>query len=160
MPVMETELAVGATLAPYVNNALAALVPPAVVTSTLAVPALPEGVVQVAVVALVTLKALHAVPPTEIPVAPVRLVPVIVIGVPPAVEPEFGEIAVTVGAAASRSVMLGKTSALSTALLTLVADLNTVNAIVPVVGPFVMKELNVMTMTLPAATVYERLCSH
>ena len=56
--------------------------------------------------------------------------------------------------------MLGKTSALSTALLTLVADLNTVNAIVPVVGPFVMKELNVMTMTLPAATVYERLCSH
>ena len=82
----------------YVNSVLAALVPPAVVTSTLAVPTLPEGVVQVAVVALVTLTLVHATPPTVMPVAPVRLVPVMVIGVPPAVEPLVGDTPVTVGA--------------------------------------------------------------
>ena len=78
---------------------MAALVPPAVVTKTLAVPALPAGVVQVAVVLLVTLKAEHAELPTEMPVAPVRLVPVMVMDEPPAVGPLVGEMAVTVGAA-------------------------------------------------------------
>ncbi len=78
---------------------MAALVPPAVVTKTLAVPALPTGVVQVAVVLLVTLKAEHAEPPTVMPVAPVRLVPVMVMDEPPAVGPLVGEMAVTVGAA-------------------------------------------------------------
>ena len=78
---------------------MAALVPPAVVTKTLAVPALPTGVVQVAVVLLVTLKAEHAEPPTVMTVAPVRLVPVMVMFVPPAVGPLVGEMAVTVGAA-------------------------------------------------------------
>ena len=78
---------------------MAALVPPAVVTKTLAVPALPAGVVQVAVVLLVTLKAEQAEPPTVMPVAPVRLVPVMVIDVPPAVGPLVGVMAVTVGAA-------------------------------------------------------------
>ena len=67
-------------------------------TTTLAVPAVPEGVVQVAEVAEVTLKAVHAVPPTVMPVAPVKLVPVIVILVPPAVLPDVGETEVTVGA--------------------------------------------------------------
>ena len=78
---------------------MAALVPPAVVTKTLAVPALPTGVVQVAVVLLVTLKAEHAELPTEMPVAPVRWVPVMVMDEPPAVGPLVGEMAVTVGAA-------------------------------------------------------------
>ena len=76
---------------------MAALVPPAVVTKTLAIPALPAGVVQVAVVLLVTLKAEHAEPPTEMPVAPIKLVPVMVMDVPPAVDPLFWETAVTVG---------------------------------------------------------------
>ncbi len=78
---------------------MAALVPPAVVTKTLAVPALPAGVVQVAVVLLVTLKAEHAEPPTVMPVAPVRLVPVMVMDEPPAAGPLVGVMAVTVGAA-------------------------------------------------------------
>ena len=76
---------------------MAALVPPAVVTKTLAVPALPAGVLQVAVVLLVTLKAEHAEPPTEMPVAPIKLVPVMVMDVPPVVDPLVGETEVTVG---------------------------------------------------------------
>ena len=74
----------------------AALVPPAVVTLTLAVPD-PEGVMQVAVVALVTAKLLHRLPPIWILVAPVRSVPVIVILVPPKLMPEVGDTEVTVG---------------------------------------------------------------
>ena len=79
------------------NSVLAALVPPAVVTSTLAVPALPAGVVQVAEVEEATLTDVHATPPTVMPVAPVKLVPVMVMLVPPAVEPLVGDTAVTVG---------------------------------------------------------------
>ena len=76
----------------------AAFVPPKVVTSTLAVPAaLPAGVVQVAVVALVTLKLTQATPPTVIAVAPDRSLPVIVIAVPPDRTPLEGETDVTVG---------------------------------------------------------------
>ena len=78
---------------------MAALVPPAVVTKTLAVPALPAGVEQVAEVADVMVTPVHAVPPTVIPVAPVKLVPVMVMVVPPAVDPLVGETEVTVGAA-------------------------------------------------------------
>ena len=74
---------------------MAALVPPAVVTKTLAVPALPAGVVQVAVVLLVTLKAEQATPRTVMPVAPVRLVPVMVMDVPPDVGPLAGDMEVT-----------------------------------------------------------------
>ena len=77
---------------------MAALVPPKVVTNTLAVPALPAGVVQVAVERLVTPTLVHAAPPIVIPVAPARLVPVIVIPVLPAVVPLVGDTAVTVGA--------------------------------------------------------------
>jgi hypothetical protein len=100
-----TELTVGAGVT-YVNSVLAAFVPPGVVTRTLAVPAVPEGVVQVAEVAEATLTAVHAAPPTVIPVAPVKLVPVIVTGVPPAVEPDVGEIDVTVGAEPIVKVMV------------------------------------------------------
>ena len=81
----------------YVNNVLVAFVPPAVVTKTLAVPAVPEAVVQVADVAETTLKLVQAVPPTVIPVIPVKPVPVIVIAVPPSVGPELGLTDVTVG---------------------------------------------------------------
>ena len=81
------------------NSVLPALVPPGVVTSTLAVAAVPAGVVQVAEVAETALKDVHAEPPTVMPVAPVRLVPVMVILVLPAVDPLAGDTAVTVGAA-------------------------------------------------------------
>ena len=78
---------------------MALLLPPGVVTTTLDLPVLPAGVVQVAVVLLVTLNVLQATPPTLMAVAPLRLVPVIVMDVPPKVIPLFGEMAVTEGAA-------------------------------------------------------------
>jgi len=77
---------------------LAALVPPGAVTKTLAVPALPAGVVAVMLVELTTVTLVAAVPPRAIAVAPVKLVPVMVMVVPPACEPLVGEILVTVGA--------------------------------------------------------------
>ena len=80
------------------NSVLAEFVPPAVVTRTLTVPAVPAGVVQVAVVLLTMTADVQATPPTVMPVAPVRLVPVMVILVPPAVDPLAGDTAVTVGA--------------------------------------------------------------
>jgi hypothetical protein len=85
----------------YVNNVFSALMPVSVVTTTLAVPGVPwcrGGVVQVAVVLLITVNAVQATPPTVMLVAPVRLLPVRVIGVPPKVVPLAGEIAVIVGA--------------------------------------------------------------
>ena len=78
---------------------LLAVVPPAVVTTTLAEPALPGGTLQVAVVLLTTVKLLQATPPTVMPVAPVRLVPVMVMDVPPSVLPLPIEMEVTVGVA-------------------------------------------------------------
>lgn len=74
-----------------------ALVPFDVVTTTLAVPAAPGGVEQVADEIEITLKEGHALPPTKILVAPVRLSPVIVMEVPPAVVPEFGDTDLTTG---------------------------------------------------------------
>ena len=70
---------------------MAALVPPDVVTNTLTEPAVPAGVVQVAVVLLTITADVQATPPTVMPVAPVRLVPVMVILVPPAVDPLAGD---------------------------------------------------------------------
>jgi hypothetical protein len=79
---------------------LAELVPPAVVTKTLAVPAVRDGVTQVIEVAEITEGEVQATPMIVTVVAPVtKLVPVIVTLVPPAVGPEVGLIAVTVGAA-------------------------------------------------------------
>ena len=77
---------------------MAELVPPGVVIKTLAVPALPAGTVQVAVVLLTTVKLLQATPPTVAPVAPVKLVPVMVMDVPPKVLPVAGLTEDTVGA--------------------------------------------------------------
>ena len=77
---------------------MAALVPPDVVTKTLAVPTVPAGVVQVIEVAETTLIEAQAAPPMVTALAPVRLVPVRVTAVPPAVLPLVGLMAVTVGA--------------------------------------------------------------
>ena len=79
---------------------MAALVPAAVVTSTLAVPAVREGVVQVIEVVELTEGDVQALPPIVAVVASVtKLVPVIVTLVPPAVGPLLGLIEDTVGAA-------------------------------------------------------------
>lgn len=78
---------------------MAAFVPPAVVTRTLAAPALPDGVVQVIEVADTTFTLVQAAPPTVTPVAPVRFVPVMVMLVAPAVGPLVGDTDATVGAA-------------------------------------------------------------
>ena len=75
------------------------MVPLGVVTRTLAVPAVPAGVVAVIVVAFTTVTAVAAVPPNVIAVAPVKLVPVRVTACPPASGPDEGLIAVAVGAA-------------------------------------------------------------
>ena len=74
------------------------MVPPAVVTRMLTVPAPCAGVVQVAEVAETTLTDVKAVPPIDMPVAPVRLVPVMVMVVAPVVGPLAGETEITVGA--------------------------------------------------------------
>jgi hypothetical protein len=76
----------------------AGFTPPGVVTSTLAAPAVPAGVAAVIVLALETWNEATAAPPMLTLVAPVKPVPVIVTDCPPAVGPELGEIAVTVGA--------------------------------------------------------------
>ena len=59
----------------------------------------PAGAVAVICVALFTVKPLAAVAPKVTPVAPLRLVPVITTLVPPALDPDVGEIEVIVGAA-------------------------------------------------------------
>jgi hypothetical protein len=84
-------------LALYVNNVFAVLVPPGVVTSTLAAPAKPDDVVHVTEVDVFALNGVHAFPPTVTALTPVRLVPVMVTLVPPAVVPLVGLIPPTVG---------------------------------------------------------------
>ena len=68
-------------------------------TATLAVPAVPAGVVAVMEVAFTTTTLVAAAPPRATLVAPVKLVPVMVTVWPPAVEPVDGLIALTEGAA-------------------------------------------------------------
>ena len=74
-------------------------VPPGVVIETFAGPCAPAGVTAKTVVALLTTKLVAAIPPMETALAPVRFVPVIVIAVPPAIEPWFGAREEIVGAA-------------------------------------------------------------
>ena len=83
---------------------MATLVPPGVVTKTLAAPTVPAGVVAVMVVELTKAKVAALTPPMVTPVAPVKSVPVMVMLVPPAVEPLVGEILITVGATAAAAV--------------------------------------------------------
>ena len=84
--------------ATYVNALALVAVPPMVVTATLCAPAVPAGVVAVMTVA-VLVKIVAATLPTFTLVAPVKLVPVIVIVVPPATGPEIGATVVMVGSA-------------------------------------------------------------
>ena len=80
-------------------NALALVaVPPIVVTATLCAPAVPAEVLAVMPVA-VFVKIVAATPPTFTLVAPLKLVPAIVIVVPPATGPEIGVTVVMVGSA-------------------------------------------------------------
>ena len=78
---------------------MALLVPLGVVTRTLAVPALPAGVVAVIEVELTTFTAVAAVPLIVTAVAPVKLVPVRVTDCAPASGPNDGLIDVIVGPA-------------------------------------------------------------
>ena len=93
------------------KSVFAALVPPGVVvtcTLTAPAPAARAGVVQVIVVASITLKLVAAVPPKVTPVAPVKFVPKSVTLVPPAMVPVAGAMLVSVGGTGE----LGVTTAL------------------------------------------------
>ena len=79
---------------------LVLLVPPAVVTRTSTVPALPTGETAVICVALFTVKDVAAVAPKLTAVAPLKPVPVITTVFPPTVGPEVGANEATAGAAA------------------------------------------------------------
>jgi hypothetical protein len=85
--------------AKYVNAFVAVAVPPGVVTATLFAPTVPAGVTAVMLVDETTTTLVAGTPPTVTLVAPVRFVPVIVIAVPPAVEPVTGETEEIVGGA-------------------------------------------------------------
>ena len=80
------------------NAFISVAVPPAVVTATLFAPAKLAGVSAVMVVVEVTFSAVAATPLTVTLVVPAtKFVPVIVINVPPRVEPLVGLTAVIVG---------------------------------------------------------------
>ena len=79
------------------NALVLVAVPPAVVTVTSFAPAVPAGVLAVIEVALTTTILVAETPPTFTLVAPVKLVPVMVIEVPPNVVPELGLTLVIVG---------------------------------------------------------------
>jgi hypothetical protein len=73
---------------------------PGLVTVTVTAPAAPAGVVAVIDVLLTTVTPVAATPP-KVTVAPAaKLVPVMVMAVPPAVEPLLGDTPVMVGVAA------------------------------------------------------------
>jgi hypothetical protein len=84
-----------------VNPFVKLAVPPAVVTATVFAPAVPAGVTAVILVGETTTTLAAATPPTVTLDAPVRFVPVIVIAVPPNVDPDVGETEDTVGAGAT-----------------------------------------------------------
>jgi hypothetical protein len=89
---------------------LAALDPLGVVTTTLAVPTVPAGVVQLALVGLATLNRWQATPPTVMLVTPQRLVPAIWRLVFPVDGPEVGVMEVTVGAGQAGGVSMVRTA--------------------------------------------------
>ena len=72
-----------------------ALVPPGVVTTMLALPAMPVGVMQLMLVSLRTIRLVQTLPLIVTEVAPVKPVPVIVMEVFPGVGPAQGETLVT-----------------------------------------------------------------
>ena len=69
------------------------------VTTIVFAPTVPAGVTAVIEVASTTTTLVAATPPTVTLLAPVKLVPVMVIGVPPLNNPEFGLTLAIVGAA-------------------------------------------------------------
>ena len=75
-------------------------VPDGVVTDTDAGPTAPAGVTAVTDVGLTTVTFVAGFPPTMTDVAPERFVPVSVIVVPPAFEPEVGATDESVGSSA------------------------------------------------------------
>lgn len=83
--------------AKYVNVELSD--PPGVVNTTVADPAVPDGVTAVTEVELTFVSDVAAVPPTVTLVVALKLVPVIVTAVPPATGPLDGDTDVIVGAA-------------------------------------------------------------
>ena len=83
----------------YINALDKVAVPPAVVTATSFAPAAPAGVTAVIDVSLTTTTLVAGLPPTVTLLAPVKLVPVIVMAVPPAIDPDDGLTLVIVGAA-------------------------------------------------------------
>lgn len=90
---------VGGSANVNLSAVLAAEVPPGVVTVTSIVPAAPAGTIAAIEVVEFTIMLLAGLAPNWTLVAPGRkLVPVIVIAVPPAVGPALALIAVTVGA--------------------------------------------------------------
>jgi hypothetical protein len=80
-----------------VNSLVQGEVPPAVVTKTQTTP-VPAGAVAVIELLELTVKLVALFAPNLTDVAPLRLVPVIVMVVPPAAGPVVGEIEVTIGA--------------------------------------------------------------
>jgi hypothetical protein len=72
-------------------------VPPAVVTTTLAVPKEPAAVTHVADVGELTTNPVHVRAPIFTSLAPVKLVPVMATEVPPVAGPDVGATDVTVG---------------------------------------------------------------
>ena len=79
---------------------LALLVPPAVVTRTLALPRLPAGVVQLIWVSLMMTTLLQALPPMVTLLVVARPVPLMVMIVPPAMGPAVGDAPVVAGTGA------------------------------------------------------------
>jgi hypothetical protein len=80
-----------------VNKLFASFVPLGVVTRTLAIPATLAAMVAVMIVEFTMVKLTTEMPPIVTAVAPVKFVPVIVIGIPPDVKPVDGEMPTTVG---------------------------------------------------------------
>jgi hypothetical protein len=120
-------------------------VPPEVVTATLCAPVIPAGVTAVIEVALTTTTLVAATPPTVTLLAPVKFVPVIVIGVPPANTPVLGLTELIVGTAIYVNA-LGKLTvppAVVTAMLCTPAVPGGVTAVI---------EVALTTTTLVAAT--------
>ena len=75
------------------------VVPPTVVTTTFCAPTVPAGVTAVIEVALATTTLVAVTPPIVTLVAPVKFVPVMVMGVAPKAEPDVGDTLAIVGAA-------------------------------------------------------------
>jgi len=95
-----TLVIVGTGTSVYVKALVAVTVPPGVVTATSFAPAVPAGVIAVIEVALTTTTVVAATPPTVTALAPVKLVPVMVMAVPPDKMPVLGLTDAIVGAGA------------------------------------------------------------